>query len=57
MYPQLVYTDLNGLFCNMSSSSSVEPPAHFPYTNAIGFPQCPRTVLNGVEGVIPNPDD
>jgi hypothetical protein len=50
--PWIVYTDLNGLFCKMSSSSSVEPPAHFPYTNAIGFPQCPLTVLKGVEGVM-----
>src|SRR5919202_3497772 len=51
-YPRTFYTDLSGLFCKMSSSSSVEPPAHFPYTNAIGFPQCPLIVLKGVEGVM-----
>jgi Na+:H+ antiporter len=36
----------------MSSSSSVEPLVRFPYTNSIVFPQCPRTVLKGVEGVM-----
>src|ERR671923_241379 len=44
--------DLNGLFCKMPRSSSVEPPARFPYTNFIVCPQCPLTVLKGVEGVM-----
>src|ERR671922_2258646 len=42
--------DLNGLFCKMPRSSSVEPPARFPYTILIVCPQCPLTVLTGVEG-------
>jgi hypothetical protein len=30
----------------------VEPPARFPYTNALVCPQCPLTVLKGVERVM-----
>src|SRR5687768_7207747 len=33
----------------MSRSSSVEPPARFPYTDRIVFPPCPLTVLQGIE--------